>query len=133
MSRALKAGAVYFATVFVAGFGLGIVRTILLEPALGAVLAVGIELPVILAIAWAICRGILVRWPMRPTPAAVMGAIAFVLLLLAEAAISLVSGRGIAAHLALYARPADQLGLAGQIAFALLPIIQAKRAARQNG
>lgn len=125
-------GAVYFAAVFAAGFGLGVVRTLLLEPTLGAVLAVSIELPVILAIAWAICRCILAKWPMRPTGAAIMGAIAFALLLPAEAAISLVSGRGIGEHLALYARPADQLGLAGQVVFALLPIIQARRA-RQNG
>ncbi|TIQ73239.1 MAG: hypothetical protein E5X64_39685, partial [Mesorhizobium sp.] len=67
MSRALTAGAVYFAAIFAVGFGLGVVRTMLLEPALGPVLAVGVELPVILATAWAICRRILARWPMRLT------------------------------------------------------------------
>jgi hypothetical protein len=48
-----------------------------------------------------------------------------VLLMLAEVALSIaLFGRTLADHLALYADADHQLGLAGQIAFALIPWVQ---------
>ena len=57
-----------------------------------------------------------------------MGAVAFALMMSGEAGISmLLAGRGLAEHFALYAQLPHQVGLAGQLAFAALPWIQARR------
>ena len=126
--RVLVTGTFYVATVFAAGFVLGVLRTLVLVPLLGALWAVLFELPVILTIAWLVCARILRRWPLTPSAAARMGAVAFSLLMLVEASMSnLLAGRSLMEHLALYAELPHQLGLAGQLAFAVLPWIQARR------
>jgi hypothetical protein len=131
MKRALSAGALYFAAVFVAGFALGVVRTLWLAPALGAIGAVAVELPVMLGVSWLVSARILRRAPMSGLQAEMMGATAFVLLMLAEAGLSvLLAGRSLGEHLALYREPAHQLGLLGQLAFAGIPLLQAWLARR---
>jgi hypothetical protein len=131
MKLVLLTGTVYVAAVFAAGFALGVLRTLVLVPLLGELQAVLVELPLILTIAWLVCTRILRRWPLSPPAAAAMGAIAFMLLMLAEAGLStLLAGRSLAEHLALYAQPPHQLGLAGQLAFALFPWMQARRSQR---
>lgn len=128
MKLVLLTGTVYVAAVFAAGFVLGVLRTLVLVPLLGELGAVMVELPVILGIAWSVCTRILRRWPLRPPAAAAMGAIAFLLLMGAEAGLStLLAGRSLAEHLALYAQLPHQLGLAGQLGFALIPWVQARR------
>lgn len=130
----LFAATAYFALVFAAGFVLGVIRTLWLAPALGPLAAVAIELPVILCVAWLACAWVLRRWPLAPAQAATMGALALVLLLAAEAALSLLlAGRSLAEHLALYRLPEHRLGLAGQFAFALWPWWQARRRWRGGG
>lgn len=132
MRRALIAGVLYFTAVFAAGFVLGVLRTVLLEPVAGPTVAVLIELPVILTVAWLVCARILDRLPLTAAGAGAMGAAAFLLLMLGETGVSLLlAGRDLSGHLALYAQTAHLLGLAGQAAFALLPLIRvlAKREA----
>jgi hypothetical protein len=132
MKQALKSAAVYFAIVFAAGFVLGVLRTLVLERALGPIAAVALELPVILGIAWVACGWILRRWPLEGARAALMGAGALALLLLAEAALSvLLAGRSLGEHLALYTQAAHQLGLAGQLVFAAWPVVRSAAAQRQ--
>lgn len=127
MPRALKSAAVYVAIVFAAGFVLGVVRTLVLEPRLGALAAVALELPVMLGVAWIACGRILRRWPLERPAAVVMGAAALALLLLAEAALSvLLAGRTLGEHVALYAQAAHQLGLAGQLLFAAWPVVRSR-------
>lgn len=122
------AAAAYFAIVFGAGFVLGVVRTLWLQPAVGPLWAVVVELPAILAVAWLASGLVLRRWPLPPPRAAAMGALAFALLMTGEAAISLgLAGRSLAEHGALYVQPQHQLGLAGQIVFAALPWLRARR------
>lgn len=134
MKLILLTGTVYVVAVFAAGFVLGVLRTLALAPLLGELGAVLMELPVILTIAWLVCTRILLRWPLSPPAAASMGAIAFLLLLLAEAGLSmLLADRSLAEHLALYAQLPHQVGLAGQLAFAALPWIQAGRSQRPPG
>ena len=123
--RGIRLGAVYFAAVFTVGFVLGTIRTLVLVPRLGEPGAVAAELPVILAAAWIICGRLVRDRGLTRPEAAGTGAIAFVLLMLAEAALSVVlSGRTLTGHLALYGEPAHLLGLAGQIAFASFPLMQ---------
>ena len=126
---ALIAGSIYFAMVFAAGFALGVLRTLVLEPGLGAVSAVLVELPIILGVAWVACARVLRRIPLSGTGPVVMGTAAFVLLMLAEAGLSvLLAGRSLAQHFALYRDAPHLLGLAGQVLFAAFPWIQARRA-----
>jgi hypothetical protein len=128
MMRTLFTSTVYVVAVFAAGFVLGVLRTLVLVPLLGELTAVLVELPVILTIAWLVCARILRRWPLAPVEAAGMGAIAFLLLMLAEAGLStLLAGRSLAEHLALYAQVPHQAGLAGQLAFAVVPWLQTRR------
>lgn len=127
MMQILLTGAAYFAAVFAAGFVLGVLRTLVLVPLLGELVAVLLELPVILTIAWLVCTRILRRWPLSPPSAVGMGTIAFLLLMGAEAGLStLLAGRSLAEHLALYSQVPHQVGLAGQLAFAMFPWIQVR-------
>ena len=131
MIRTLFTGTAYFSAVFAAGFVLGVLRTLVLAPLLGALAAVLVELPLILTIAWLVCTRILRRWPLSAPAALGMGAIALLLLMGAEAGLStLLAGRSLAEHLALYSQLPHQVGLTGQLAFALFPWIQARRSLR---
>ena len=61
-------------------------------------------------------------------------ALAIMLLMLAEAGLStLLAGRSLAEHLSLYARLPNQVGLTGQLAFAVFPWMQARRSRRPPG
>jgi len=134
MKRILLTGTAYVTAVFAAGFVLGVLRTLVLVPLLGEMAAVLVELPVILAVAWLVCARILRRWPLSPAAAVGMGAIAFLLLMGAEASLStLLASRSLAEHLALYAQLPHQVGLAGQLAFAVIPWIQARRSQMSPG
>jgi len=132
MTKALRAGCTYFAGVFAVGFLLGVLRTLVLAPRIGETLAVLIELPIILGASWLICRRILRRAP--PTHSA--ASTAFLgrsgrdgrccLCAADDCGVvdvhpvgeSDIHGASEVAHL---------LGLAGQIAFALFPVLQAMR------
>lgn len=125
MAAAWRAGLAYFAAVFALGFVMGTVRTLWLAPRFGAVTAVAIELPIMIAASWFACRACVRRFAVPETVAdrVLMGALAFALLMLAELAISvLLSQLTPREHFALYSRTEHQLGLAGQVAFALLPL-----------
>jgi len=127
----VRAGALYFAIVFAAGFVLGAIRTLLLAPRVGDFAAVAIELPVMLAVAWMAC-GVVLRW-IRPGQGmaahAVMGFVAFALLMAAELALSLALGApSVAAWLASLTSAPGLLGLAGQVAFAIFPMVRQRRA-----
>jgi hypothetical protein len=127
MGRALRSGVVYFLAVFAAGFVLGVLRTLFVAPHIGVLAAVAIELPIVLAVAWWVSARLLRASALHRRDAAMMGATAFVLLMLAEASLSIaLFGRTFAEHLSLYADADHQLGLAGQIAFALIPMVQVR-------
>jgi hypothetical protein len=126
------AGAVYFVLVFALGFLLGTVRTLFVQDARSTsrLLGVLIELPVMLIASWFLCRHVVRRCRVAPVvPArAVMGGVAFVLLLLAEMLVgALLFGRTPAQHVALYREASYALGLAAQIGFAVMPIIQLRQ------
>ena len=124
MTAAIRLGLVYFLAVFAAGVVLGTLRTLVVIPRVGELGAVAIELPLILAVAWVVCGRLLRRRGLARHEAVAMGAIAFALLMLAEAGLSrLLGGRRLAEHLALYAEPAHLLGLMGQLAFAAFPVL----------
>jgi predicted Abi (CAAX) family protease len=125
----IQAGAAYFAIVFAVGFALGTVRTLFLAPRLGEQLAVIIELPLILGASWLACGWVLRRWPVEPAtgPRLTMGAAALALLILAEIALSLTAfDRSLADYFRNFTTLHGLIGLAGQIVFALMPLLRAR-------
>ncbi|NJN20202.1 MAG: hypothetical protein HC812_02085 [Leptolyngbya sp. RL_3_1] len=130
MRGLLRAGFFYFAIIFAIGFGLGTMRVLLLVPRLGAVTSELIELPIILSAAWVVSGVLTARcqvsrhWQARLT----MGAMAFALLMMAEAGLSVaLFGNSITAHLASYRSLSGGLGLLGQVIFAAIPLVQTPR------
>ena len=124
-THAAKAGAAYFAIVFVAGFVLGTLRVLLLAPRFGELVAVMIELPLMLAVSWIACGWVLRRFqvPPRIAPRFSMGAIAFALLMLAEITLSVGAfGASMSDYLDELSTPHGLVGLAGQLLFALMPL-----------
>ena len=130
MKSAAWAGVLYFAIAFTAGFTLGVFRVLALQPRIGETAAVLAELPVMLAICWSAC-GLLVRRlniEREPSQRVLMGAVAFSLLLGAESALGLFAlGRTVAEQANAFLSPAGALGLAGQVAFALFPVLRLRR------
>lgn len=127
LSRAVIAGFAYFAVVFATGFVLGALRIFLLNPRLGGTVAVLVELPAILAVSWTACRRLIAAFDVPPqlAPRLTMGAVAFLALLCAELGLSVLAfGRTVAEHLDGYRDAPSFLGLAGQVAFGLFPLLQ---------
>lgn len=127
MAASLRAGVAYFALVFAIGFVLGAIRVAVVIPRFGDTNAVLIELPIMLALSWMACAWLVRRFAVPPRTAErlTMGALAFALLMLGELSVSVFGfGRTVAEHFATYQSAGAQLGLAGQLAFALFPWLQ---------
>lgn len=126
--RAVLAGLAYFAIVFAAGFALGAIRVVLLIPRIGETVAVLIELPVILTVAWIASRWLVTKFdvPRQSGPRLLMGGAAFLTLMCAELGLSMLAfGRTVVDHLDQYHTIHGLLGLAGQVMFGLFPLITA--------
>ena len=118
---AVRLGAVYALAVFAAGFMLGALRTLVIAPCFGDLTAVLIELPIILAVSWLVFGG-LARRPVSSK--GLTGLVAFLVLIGLELALSAVIAEGgVRGFLASWLTPAGTIGLAGQIAFALIPLV----------
>lgn len=119
----LKAGAAYFALVFMLAFMLGAFRVTVLVPRVGEWLAVMLELPVMLTAAWYVCRWVVRRFgvPVAAGPRLAMGAVAFALLMAEFTLSSSAFGSTSVAFFTGLATPSGLLGLAGQVLFGLWP------------
>jgi hypothetical protein len=127
---AVKAGGVYMAAVFVVAFLLGTVRVLFLAPLVGPVIAVLVEAPVILTVSWLVSRWCCGLFDLRGDVAAcaLMGAAAFVMLMLVELGVAtLLFGTSVAAYLESFLSAAGVIGLVAQAGFAAIPAIQARR------
>ena len=128
MATAIAAGLRYVAVVFAIGFLLGVLRTLVVAPRIGAVAAVALELPFMLAASWLACRWLVRDVSPRLLPRLLMGATAFAALIGVEFATAVaLFGQAPAAWLAGFGTLAGQLGLAGQIGFALMPLVTGRR------
>jgi hypothetical protein len=119
------AGALYFAVMFALGFLLGFIRTVFLEPWLGAAWAVTVEaVPMIAAmIVVAPWAARVFDLPPEVLPRLGMGAVALVLLLLAETALdALLRGRLLWAERLHSA--AGLIGYALQLIYAAMPLLR---------
>jgi hypothetical protein len=131
-SKPILAGAVYFALAFLLGFLLGTARTLFVQNVPGAsrLLGVIIELPIMLSASWFLCRWVMRRFAVAATVGArlVMGGTAFVLLMVAELVVgALLFGLTPTVDFARYRDASYALGLAAQIGFALMPLIQMRQ------
>lgn len=133
MAAGFRAGMAYFAFIFVAGLAAGIVRDLILEPALGEFAAAAIELAAMLGFAWWICRKLIDFFHIADrTAAGMMGATAFVALIGAELAMALYTpSTRIADHVAAYRETARWIGLVGQILFAAMPSLAVARSVQR--
>jgi hypothetical protein len=123
LGRAAVAGLAYAIAVFLIGSVLGVVRVLALEPRFGALDATIFELPLILGIAWLLCTALTYCCEVAPRrfDRLFMGGLALLVLAGAELGVGALIGRSPD-----YGEPAALLGLAGQLAFALLPLVQAR-------
>ena len=124
--RLIKAGVSYFALVFAAGFVLGVVRKLLVEPLIGARAAEVAEVPLMVGLsmlaAWFVVRRYCRGW--RRGRRLVVGAIALVLLVASEAAlVGLVRGQTLERYLASRDALAFDVYLVGLVLFALMPAL----------
>ena len=104
---------------------LGVARQTLVAPFLGDLVAVVAELPIMLALSWWPCDWAIRRFGVPPTfrHRALMGAVAFALLMASELTVSLWGfGRGVGEHLATFLSPPAALGLGAQLCFAAFPL-----------
>lgn len=124
MVPVVKAAVAYVTPVFVVAFLLGALRVTLVAPTTGPLLAVAFEVPLVLALSWAVAGRVLRRWPLGPGQRLGLAALAFALLMLAELATALAFGQTPGQFLTAMATPPGALGLAGQIGFALIPLIR---------
>lgn len=123
----IRAALAYFGIVFACAFLFGIVRVLLLAPATGAMAAVEIEIPLILMISWLAATWVIARFGVAARMGArlAMGGLAFGILMLAEAGLALVAfGTPWRVYAADLASGPGLLGLAGQLAFALVPALR---------
>jgi hypothetical protein len=118
----------YFLGVFVVAFCLGTIRTLIVAPRVGATIAVLLETPIILTVSWWMSRWCIQRFNVGSGTAdrALMGAIAFIVLILAEFTLSVVLfHRSPADYAATFASIPGALGLLAQVCFAAIPLAQA--------
>lgn len=127
--RVVTAAAAYWVMVFALGFALGTARVLWVAPAVGLLAATALELPVMLGASWIASGWLLRRFRLAPGGEALAaGGLAFALLMAAELAVGVgMMGQTPAGWLAGFAEPQAALGLAGQVAFALMPWWRARR------
>lgn len=119
--KAAGAGIAYGLILFGLGFLLAMVRIPILVPRFGETAAVLIELPVMLAAAWAVAGALVRRKPLSSAGAWLMGATGLCVLLGAEVALGVASGSTLPDILASWLTIPGNLGLAAQIAAAAFP------------
>ena len=124
--RILKAGVLYFALVFGAGFVLGTIRTLWVVARLGTRMAELLETPIMLVITIAAARWTIKRLAVPPTVSSRlwMGCIAIGLLLLAEFTVVLwIRGLSIREYLASRDPVAATVYYVMLVVFAIMPLL----------
>ena len=126
----LKAGVLYFALVFGAGFVLGTVRNLWIAPRLGTRTAELIETPIMLVVVIVAARWTVLRLavPSAPSARLGMGGVALVLMLVAEFGLVLwLRGLSIREYLATRDPVSGAVYYAMLAVFAIMPLHVARR------
>jgi hypothetical protein len=126
-AQILKAGILYFALVFGAGFVLGAVRTLLVVPRVGTRMAELMEMPIMLVVTIVVSRWVVLRL-LVPFARLGMGGIALGLPLAAEFGFVLwVRGLSIRQYFASRDRVSGAVYYAMLGLFAIMPLLVARR------
>jgi hypothetical protein len=123
---AVKAGFAYFAMIFTLAFAMGVLRAMLVAPAVGDEGAVAIELLILLPVSWVAAGFLVRRFRVQGLgPRLAMGALALCLVLSGEAVLALGwLDRSLVQFLNDFRKPGALLGLIGQTIFALMPAVR---------
>jgi hypothetical protein len=128
--RPVLAGMTYFAVVFGVAFCFGAIRGTLLVPRVGELATVLIELPLILSVSWKSVGWSVWKFdiPPRLIDRVIMGAVAFLLLMVAELTLSVVAFDKTASDFvqAMVSSTSQLIGLMGQVLYGLFPIIEGR-------
>jgi type IV secretory pathway TrbD component len=127
--QVVKAGVLYFALVFGAGFVLGTIRTLWVVPRIGTRTAELMEMPVMLAVTIVAARWTVLRLAVPPMSSVRlgMGCIALVLMLVAEFGFVLwIRGMSIRDYLATRDPVSGTVYYAMLVVFAIMPLFVAK-------
>jgi len=133
--RVLRAGAVYFALVFAAGFLLGSIRVPLLVPRLGERIAELLETPVMLVVIFFSSRHVVRRFALTSHArlSLVVGLVALVLLLAAEVLLAFaIAGRSVLEYISGRDPVSGTVYLASLLLYAALPWLHARRTGAQS-
>lgn len=125
MFTVVKAALAYTLPVFAVAFVLGALRVTLVAPVTGPFLAVALEVPAVLAVSWIIAGRI--RFPPGFPQHLAVALVSFVLLMVLEVLTALAFGQSPMQFFTAISTPAGALGLAGQVGFALLPLLRHPR------
>ncbi len=128
--QAMKAGVLYFALVFGAGFVLGTIRTLWVVPRVGARTAELMEMPIMLAVTILAARWTVLRLsvPMMWSARLEMGCIALVLMLIAEFGFVLwIRGLSIKAYVATRDPVSGTVYYLMLVLFAVMPLLVPRR------
>ena len=91
MKTIVNASFAYFAIVFAIGFVLGTLRVFVTAPHFGEIPATFVELPVMLAASWFVCKRVIAHWRIPPAAPVrlALGGLAFTFLIGAEIALGM--------------------------------------------
>jgi hypothetical protein len=124
---ASQAGIAYTLGVFVFALAVGTIRVTLIAPRLGTLLAVVLEAPIVLAVSWRVSLWCNRRFNVNrdPRTRALMGVVAFSVLMLLELGVSILAfGETLDHYVSKYASTPGVIGLAMQVCFATIPWVQ---------
>lgn len=120
----VRASLAYFAIVLALGFVFGVLRTLLVEPRIGAAWAVSIEVPIMLIFAWCIARFLARRSRVTSIASRLwMGLLALILLVAAETLLGFAFGQTVSDQIHAYWTARGLWTLLGQVGFAAMPLL----------
>jgi hypothetical protein len=122
----LRAGALYFAIVFGAGFLLAFIRIPLLVPRFGERIAELLEMPVMVAVIFIASRHVVRRFGLTTRAAIAAGLLALALIVTAELTVAALTGRSVTDRDPV----AGGVYLAALLLYAALPWLHARRIVR---
>jgi hypothetical protein len=135
VKRTVIAATVYCIALFALGFVLGTIRVLFVAPQIGVLGATLLEVPLMLAAAFFLCRWAAGRWRVSPALAArgVMALWFVALLALFETLVGVaLFGLTLAETWTGLATPAGVIGLTAQLIAALLPLVVGRRFVRDS-
>ncbi len=129
--RTITVGTLYFTLIFALDFVLGTLRTLWLAPLIGKTLAVLVEQPLMLTASWFVAGWLVRRGGIVTTrERAAMAGAAFLLLIIVEPVFAaLLFDQSPAMWLQGVFTMPGPIGLAGQIALALMPLVVKRKSA----